>query len=230
MTYLLMYCEADDIKKKTKILKMGEFKTLQEAQENMYKHFLSILKENSMDEQFFKQYYEEMEGEELDNDDIYYETKIERIEKQNLILEDLKNISNFDFIHSENNSEIMWKLFSRSASMFFHKELLSWEILPTHSNIQQFRQGKDAYSILGTCKDFPKLIQNLDDDDLKFINDVLLDYEIGKIDMLCNKDGKYVFAENNKIKFGGFKLTILKWFESLITTDNLIEELTTLPF
>ena len=92
------------------------------------------------------------------------------------------------------------------------------------------RKGKNAYPILGKCTDFNILVKNLDDDDLQYIENTLQKYENGTIDMLLNKDGEYVFAEKNVICFGGIKLDILKWFESLITTENLIEKITALPF
>ena len=92
------------------------------------------------------------------------------------------------------------------------------------------RKGKNAYPILGKCTDFNILVENLDDDDLQYVENTLQKYENGTIDMLLNKDGEYVFAEKNVICFGGIKLDILKWFESLITTENLIEKITALPF
>lgn len=92
------------------------------------------------------------------------------------------------------------------------------------------RKGADAYPILGNCFDFEILLNGLEDDDLTMIEDTLQLYECGEIDMLVNKDGKYVYAEDNQIKFGGIRLSILKWFESKITTEELIEEFTTLPF
>ena len=92
------------------------------------------------------------------------------------------------------------------------------------------RKGKNAYPILGKCTDFNILVKNLDDDDLQYIENTLQQYENGTIDMLLNKDGEYVFAEKNVICFGGIKLDILKWFESLIDTEELIDEITTLPF
>ena len=92
------------------------------------------------------------------------------------------------------------------------------------------RKGKNAYPILGKCTDFNILVKNLDDDDLQYIENTLQKYENGTIDMLLNKDGEYVFAAKNVICFGGIKLDILKWFESLITTENLIEKITALPF
>ena len=92
------------------------------------------------------------------------------------------------------------------------------------------RKGKNAYPILGKCSDFNIFVENLDDDDLQYIENILQKYENGAIDMLLNKDGEYVFAAKNVICFGGIKLDILKWFESLITTENLIEKITALPF
>ena len=94
----------------------------------------------------------------------------------------------------------------------------------------ELRKGKNAYPILGKCTDFNVLVKNLDDDDLQYIENTLQKYENGTIDMLLNKDGEYVFAEKNVICFGGIKLDILKWFESLITTENLIEKITALQF
>ena len=232
--YLLTLHTGDDWNKNPETSIIGTFNFLKEAQETMYNSFIEKLKENDMDEQFFKQYIEEDIEKELNKEDNCYYAQIEEVEENKIILYELMNNSNFELIHFEPSSEIAWKLYALKAHIFFIKEPLSWQVLKVSDNILQtkihLRKGKDAYSILGTCKDFPKLIAKLDDDDLKFINNVLLDYEIGKIDMLCNKDGKYVFAENNEIKFGGFRLTVLKWFEGLITTDDLIEELTTLPF
>ena len=65
--------------------------------------------------------------------------------------------------------------------------------------------------------------------DWNYIEETLTQYENCEIDMLLNRDGSYVFAENNQIKFGGIRLSILKWFESLIDTEELIDEITTLP-
>ena len=101
---------------------------------------------------------------------------------------------------------------------------------PQYYDISPLRKGKNAYPILGSCTDFEILLKELEDDDLMVIEDTLKSYEDGAIDMLTNKDGKYVYAEDNQIKFGGIKLSILKWFESKTTTKELIEEFTTLPF
>ena len=101
---------------------------------------------------------------------------------------------------------------------------------PQYYKITPIRKGKNAYPIIGKCKDFNILINNLDDEDLNYIEETLTQYENCEIDMLLNRDGSYVFAENNQIKFGGIRLSILKWFESLIDTEELIDEITTLPF
>ena len=67
---------------------------------------------------------------------------------------------------------------------------------------------------------------------LKQKNSIEKEEDEGEMDkhMKLNKDGEYVFAAKNVICFGGIKLDILKWFESLITTENLIEKITALPF
>lgn len=92
------------------------------------------------------------------------------------------------------------------------------------------RKGKNAYPILGKCYDFEKLLKELEDDDLVFIETTLKEYEEGKIDFYINLKGDYLFVEDNYVKFGGIKLDVLKWIENKITTDELISNITTLPF
>ena len=97
-------------------------------------------------------------------------------------------------------------------------------------NPLKLRKGKNAYPILGKCYDFEKLLKELEDEDLEFIETTLKEYEEGKIDFYINLKNEYIFVENNYIKFGGIRLDVLKWIENKITTDELVSSITTLPF
>lgn len=92
------------------------------------------------------------------------------------------------------------------------------------------RKGKNAYPILGKCNCFDVLVKNLSDDDLQYVENTLTEYEKGNINIIFCENGCFQFTEKNIPKFGGIRLAILKWFENKLKTEELIEEITTLPF
>jgi hypothetical protein len=87
-----------------------------------------------------------------------------------------------------------------------------------------------VYPILSKCNDFNKMLKDLSNDDLQYIENVLQKYDKGQINMYTNKNGEHIFVEDRQICFGGIKLEILKWYESLIGTEDLIEQISELPF
>lgn len=101
--------------------------------------------------------------------------------------------------------------------------------------LKQFKEGieekitfpnEGQFHNIDRCYDKEELYYQLNNEQLQIIENVLQAYEEQKIDLYDIQDveGDYeLIIKDDSYKPNGYELLILKWFEDLIETENLIE-------
>jgi hypothetical protein len=77
------------------------------------------------------------------------------------------------------------------------------------------------YPLLSLGNDPVILYDNLDEEDLIFVEHTLEEYENGIIKLSQNKKGEYFLIQDNAETFGGLIVEVLKWYKGIIRADDL---------
>lgn len=85
------------------------------------------------------------------------------------------------------------------------------------------------YPLLSWGNDPVILYDNLDEEDLQFVEDTLKEYKDGLIDLGKNEQSDYFISQDGEETFGGLIIEVLKWYKGIIGADDLAPQFV-LPF